>query len=238
MMTKIKYLLWALCLFNAIRVEALQYDAVMDDVQMLGPAATAEIRSIGDRLNKEGKVQFAVKVVADCKDTLLDGRAFFNNTGIGDKIKNNGLLLYINAANFKAGRPNKVRLLTGYGMEGMFNDAKCGRILDDGLAKKSIDDKVLTMVRLIDKEFKALGDAQPPAKDTSVVTVENIKCVIFWIIVIIVVVVVIAGVLDGEGGGGYSNGGYHSGGSSGGGGFSCGGGGFGGGSCGGGGAGR
>jgi len=208
-------------------VNALEYNACFDDVGLLKPETQEQIRGIGNKLYQSGKVQFTVKIVANCNDTLTDGRDFFNKTGIGDKEKNNGLLLFVNAKNFRANKPGKVRLLTGYGMEGMFPDSICGMILDTGLLEKDIDAKILKMVSEIDAMFSNLGDNPVP----------DVKRVPFWVILLIIIVLIIIAlaifpeILDGSGSG-YSSRGY----SSGGGGFSGVGGSFGGGSCGGGGA--
>lgn len=226
----------------ALAAGAIQYDAVFDDVGMLKPETVASIRDMGQRLYDSGKVQFTVKIVSDCNDTLVDGRKFFNDTGIGDKDKNNGLLLYVNAANFVTGRPNKVRLLPGYGMEGMFPDGKCGRILDAGLAMPTVDAKILKMVAEIDAEFAALGDDPVPAKAESADLPLWAEKLIMVIILLVVLAAICSSVYDSSypGSSGRSgHGGSRSGGGFGGGSFGgFGGGGFGGGSCGGGGAGR
>lgn len=226
----------ALALTLDCSAAGMLYTPVLDDVDMLRPETAAEITRIGNRLNGEGRCQFVVRVVATCDDTLMDGRKFFNAAGIGDKEKNNGLLLFINALNFKSGQPNRVRLLTGYGLEGLFNDAKCGRILDAGLAMVGVDEQVLTMVRGVDAEFKALGDKPVPAK-TAEKRLPLWMQIILVIVLLVILPVVIAalgspGDYYGESGGSGGYGGF-GGGFGGGGGGSCGGG-----SCGGGGAGR
>ncbi|HAS73149.1 MAG TPA: hypothetical protein DCS67_03295 [Clostridiales bacterium UBA8960] len=54
-------------------------------------------------------------------------RGLFNQWGIGDAQKNNGLLLLI------AYGDRQSRIEVGYGLEGALNDAKTGRIQDDYL---------------------------------------------------------------------------------------------------------
>lgn len=49
----------------------------------------------------------------------------FNRFKIGDKEKDNGVLLLISS------KDRQVRIEVGYGLEGAINDAKAGRILDD-----------------------------------------------------------------------------------------------------------
>ena len=212
-----------------------EYNGCFDDANLLKPETVSAIRQIGQKLYDDGKVQFTVKTVENCKDTLLDGREFFNSTGIGDKEKNNGLLLFVNAKNFRDNKPNKIRLLVGYGLEGLFTDSKCGQILDQGLEQNGYDAKILEIVNLVNSEFQKLGDSPVPSpKDGKLdKTIETIVL----ILIILFIVVVFLFVCSGDAGGYYSGGGGGDSGGFGGGGFSSGGG-FGGGSCGGGGAGR
>lgn len=214
-------------LTNAV---AIEYNACFDDVGMLKQTTQQEIREIGNKLYSSGKVEFTVKVVKDCPDTATSGREFFNQTGIGNKDKNNGLLLFINAKNFVANKSGKVRLIPGYGLEGFLPDSKCGRILDLGLSESGIDAKVLRMVKEIDHEFQSLGDNPVPQKEDG----NPVFIIIIFIVLLIVIIIIFSakgtifdcGGFSGGGGGGFSGGGFS------------GGGGFGGGSCGGGGAGR
>lgn len=226
-----KKLLILVCLFLAGFGFGMEYNGCFDDANLLKPETVTVIREVGKRLYDGGKVEFTVKIVKECNDTLLDGREFFNSTGIGDKEKNNGLLLFVNAKNFKTNKPNKIRLLVGYGLEGMFTDSKCGRILDLGLEKRGIDEKILEIVNQVDYEFKSLGDSPIPVNQKE--KFDKILGIIGIVLIIFAVLIIAYGVFSGGGGGGYYSGG---GGGFSGGGFS--GGGFGGGSCGGGGAGR
>jgi len=233
-MKKILILVW---LSVVSVVFGIPYSGCFDDANLLKPETVAYIQNVGQKLYDGGKVEFTVKTVEDCQDTLVDGREFFNTTGIGDKEKNNGLLLFINAKNFRANKPNKVRLLVGYGLEGLFTDSKCGQILDKGLEKQVVDAKIIEIVNLVEQEFLKLGGNPVPEKteDTYSKALSIIGAVLICIFILIVIYVIF---IDddtysgsGFGGGGSLGGGF---GSSGG----FGGGGFGGGSCGGGGAGR
>lgn len=229
---KKKMISFVIALFSVLcctcRAE-VPYNACMDDVGMLSATAQAQIREIGNRLYQSGKIQFAVKVVPECNDTLTDGRKFFNSVGIGDKEKNNGLLLYVNAKNFKANKSNnnKIRFLVGYGLEGWFTDSRTGEILDEGLAESGIDNKILRMVNLVDQTCLKLGDKEIPQKGKA-----SVGMTIIAFILIIIVIAIIVAYVESDGGSYYGGGG----------GFSWDGGGvgggFGGGSCGGGGAGR
>lgn len=217
----------------SVSVFAVEYNACFDDAGLLKAETREKIREIGNKIYQSGKAQFTVKIVEDCNDTLLGGREFFNKTGIGDKEKNNGLLLFVNAKNFKENKPGKVRLLTGYGLEGMFPDSLCGRILDEGLEENTIDAKILRMVNCVNTEFDKLGDNPIPNKEEMSVRGKIVLAlIVIFVIMFIVCILCPGGLGNGYGsGGGFSSGGF----GGGGGGF---GGGFGGGSCGGGGAGR
>lgn len=229
-----KKILVLLCLCLAGFGFGMEYNGCFDDANLLKPETVTAIREVGKRLYDNGKVEFTVKIVKDCNDTLLDGREFFNTTGIGDKEKNNGLLLFVNAKNFKINKLNKIRFLVGYGLEGMFTDSKCGRILDLGLSKSGIDEKILEIVNQVDSEFKSLGDSPIPSREKG--KLDKIIGSIGLVLIILFLIVVVIFIFSTDVGGNEIGGSYGGGdGGFSGGGFS---GGFGGGSCGGGGAGR
>lgn len=72
-------------------------------------------------------MQIVVATVLDLEGSDIDSyaNALFRFWGIGDKDKNNGLLILL------ATEPRKVKIEVGYGLEGDINDAKAGRLLDD-----------------------------------------------------------------------------------------------------------
>lgn len=65
----------------------------------------------------------------------------FRQWGLGDKDKNNGVLLLINKENALAGRSGRVRIEVGYGLEGAIPDGKAGRILDDYVLPSWVDEE-------------------------------------------------------------------------------------------------
>jgi len=182
-------------------------------------------------------------------ENSLEGDDAFNYTynlakawGIGEKDKNNGVLLYI------AKNDREVRIQTGYGMEGVLPDALAKRIIEneilpafkEGNYYKGINNATDAIILAAKGEYKYTRKAK---KDKNIPT-------IVWVLIFILVIIIIGKKGGGKGGrgfrnlsgpmwwgtmgsGGYSGGSSWGGGSFGGGGF----GGFGGGGFGGGGAG-
>ncbi len=162
--------------------------------------------------------------------------------GIGQKGKNNGLLLYVSVED------RAIRIHTGYGLEGAIPDFMAGRVIDDiirpafreGNYALGINNGADALIKMAEGEF--VFEAKDKAAKKNHLPI--------WVIIVIIIIIIIivsnlgesggktyggrrgpffGGPMGGWGGGGWSGGGF--GGS--GGGF---GGGFGGGSFGGGGA--
>lgn len=78
-------------------------------------------------------------VVAVDQVDNADGNEFtnelFNYWGIGDKRKDNGVLLFMTM------NPHFLRIETGYGMEGVFTDALCSRIERDAIKPLFLEDR-------------------------------------------------------------------------------------------------
>lgn len=77
--------------------------------------------------DKESSTQIAVVVVNDLQGYEISeyALAILRNWGVGQKDKNNGVVLLI------AIEERKVRIETGYGSEGALPDATCKHIIDD-----------------------------------------------------------------------------------------------------------
>lgn len=157
--------------------------------------------------------------------------------GVGQKNKDNGVLILLKPRN--ANGAGKVYIATGYGVEHILTDGRCGRIIDEQmmpylqkgdfyLASQAAVDRI---IQYLAGEFQ--GDETGEESD-----IAGIFCSIVMILFIIFIIIIKAKYGGGSAGGGFfgSSGGFGSGGSSSGGfrGF----GGGGGGSFGGGGAGR
>lgn len=208
-----------------------------------GVLSSDEVRSLEDKLRTyydTTSTQIAIVI-----EKSLEGEDAFDYSvrlaeawGIGEKGKNNGVLIYV------ATDDRKVRIQNGYGMEGTITDALSKRIIEEqikpnfrsGNYYQGLDEATTVVIQAAAGEY--VNDR--PARSAD-------KPPVWVIILVIIVVIIIFGKRGGGrgrgpfygsgpffgtfGGGGFSGGGF--GGGSSGGGF----GGFGGGSFGGGGAG-
>lgn len=81
----------------------------------------------------------------DGDDITSYANLIFSRFKIGDKEKDNGVLLLISS------KDRQVRIEVGYGLEGAINDAKAGRILDDlavpSLKENDYDSAVINVVK-------------------------------------------------------------------------------------------
>ena len=168
----------------------------------------------------------------------------FIKWGIGDKDRNNGILILVSIS-----EPREVFINTGYGVEGFVPDITAGRIVREHLLPKfkqndyygGLDLATNDLMQLLQGSFKGFDKKKQPSN----------KFPLLFIIVVIVVIILASRGNKGGGrgryhrtfggpfyGGGFGGGGFGGGRGFGGGGFGGGGfGGFGGGSTGGGGAG-
>ena len=222
---------------------------VVDNAGLLSPAAEQKLTAeLADLETKTGR-QMVVATLPDLGGYEIEdygyqlGRAW----GIGDKTRNDGVLLLV------APNDKKVRIEVGYGLEGILTDALSSVIIQTRILPAFRDGKmeagviagteaVIGQLSLPDDQAKAIATATPEPEPES----ENsLPGVIIFIVVIIFWV--LSGILRGgrgrrgrRGGGGLwwllpmllsssSRGGGSSWGGGGGGGFSGGGGSFGGG---------
>ena len=95
-----------------------------DEVGILSKETTQYINHTNLALKETG-AQIVVAVVKDLGGYDIEGYAneMFREWGIGDKEKNNGVLLLV------APDERKLRIEVGYGLEGAIPDGKAGRII-------------------------------------------------------------------------------------------------------------
>lgn len=100
---------------------------VNDYANLLSSETEEYIMSINHNLNAQTKAQVVVVTVENLEGNSLEEYAteLFRSFGIGDKTLNNGVLILI------ALEERQSRIEVGYGLEGILNDAKTGRIQDD-----------------------------------------------------------------------------------------------------------
>lgn len=103
---------------------------VSDPDGVLSPGAREKADSLLNALNTARTTEVTVAVVADMDGQDIDSYAteLFGLWGIGKKDRDNGLLLVISRDDRRAA------LRTGYGMEGVINDGRAGRIIRNDIA--------------------------------------------------------------------------------------------------------
>lgn len=219
---------------------------VVDNANILTGAQQQELENKLVALDDSSSNQIAIVIIPTLNDYPVEDYAvkLFRSWGIGDKKKNNGILLLVSM------KEHAMRIEVGYGLEGAIPDITAKSIIDNDLAPafrsgdyySGFDKAINSLSQAAVGEYKVARDKK---KDGSSGAGETI---LFFIIVFIIIVVIRGGgggggrgrggsilpfLFLGGGGGNWGGGGRSSGGfGGGGGGF----GGFGGGSSGGGGA--
>lgn len=235
---------------------------VFDHANLIDDSHEQEMRKIAKVLDDKTKAQIVVVTVNDLSQMELEDYALkiFRSWGIGDKEKNNGLLILVNKESLVNNQRGRIRIEVGYGLEGAINDGKAGAILDNfalpafetGEYSKGIKDTFMVISSEIAKEYglNLKSEELSNLEDYSVKEDEGISLGTLLAIIIFFIIIILftkrrgrryyrRGPFNGPffgpfgGGGGFGGGGF---GGFGGGGF--GGGGFGGGRSGGGGASR
>lgn len=101
----------------------------LDQAGILTSSTEQAITATGQKLREQSGAQIVVLTVATLDGVPPSEYALqvLRDWGIGDKTKNNGVLLLI------ALKERKARIEVGYGLEGRLPDGKTGRILDEQL---------------------------------------------------------------------------------------------------------
>jgi len=240
-----------------------RFDYVFDYAAMLEPQDISAIRSLGRELEDKTKAQVVVVTVESLGDYPIEEYAniLFRSWGLGNREKNNGVLLLVNKENILAGKPGRVRIEVGYGLEGAIPDGKAGRILDNYVLPRWEQQKYsegvlqgyLAIAAEVAREYNVTldGSYAPVPADTSANRTGSLPAPFIGLIIAVILLALFSSIVrknrrrkrwdddDFGGYGGWGGGGFFGGGGFGGwGGGGFGGGGFGGGSSGGGGASR
>ena len=164
----VAFFAFVLCMFlwlaqnvHAIYVVPQTADFYVNDAARLLSSKTKKyIIDTNIALNKTSGAQVVVVTVPDLGGATLEEYAttMFRQYGIGDKQKNNGILLLLSI------KERQVRIEVGYGLEGVLNDSKTGRIQDSYMIphfKKGEWDKGIingfnALVREIQNEYNAV----------------------------------------------------------------------------------
>ena len=115
--------------------------------------------------------QIVVVTVEDLKGASIEDYSLgvARSFGIGDSEKNNGLLLIVSK------NDRKIRIEVGYGFEGLINDAKAGRILDNYaipyLKANDWDNGILNGYKAVYKEvseyYKLVEEVDAPVENVN-----------------------------------------------------------------------
>nr|WP_303873781.1 TPM domain-containing protein [Tepidanaerobacter acetatoxydans] len=223
---------------------------VFDYADLIDEADKLEMQKIAKALDDKTKAEIVVVTVNDLSHMEIEEYALklFRSWGIGDKEKNNGILILVNKESILNNQRGRIRIEVGYGLEGAINDGKAGAILDNfalpafetGEYSKGIRDTFMAVCSEVAKEY-GLDLANEELSDLQNYSVAEADDITSWEVLLAVIIFIIILILltkkhsrryyrrnpfDGPFGGGFGGGGFR------GGGF--GGGGFGGGSSGGG----
>jgi uncharacterized protein len=234
----IRHALSAFVLMACVGVDAqaadLQFPSltgrIVDNAALLNASDKSRLESLLARQESGTTDQVVVVTLKSLQGTTIEdfGYQLGRHWGIGQKDKNNGVLLIV------APNERKVRIEVGYGLEGKLTDATAKIIIETKIVPAFKDGKFADgIISGAGAIVDVLGGAPPPApvSKTNAESGEDfVITIIFWIFVIFMIYRLMSGGGGGFGGGTrrrsrFGGGGF----SSGAGGFRGGGGGFGGG---------
>lgn len=163
---------------------------VYDDDNLFDDSVEQQINTMLINLEKQTSAEFAVITVKSLLGYEIESYSIkvANTLGIGKKDKDNGVLLLISRSD------NRVRLEIGKGLEGILNDAKCGRILDEYFVpyrnnNEYVDATMLTVQAVINVIATDAG-VSVEGVDSSITAPEPDQIHWEWVIVIIVIIIV------------------------------------------------
>lgn len=188
---------------------APQTDIYLNDgANMLSADAKDQLLTASKDLHEQTGAQFVIVTVPNLNGQSIEeySNDLFNNWGIGDKDKNNGILLLISKDD------KKFRIEVGSGLEGTLTDAYCNNelsILKDNFKKGDFDTGVLTVSKDICSSISSGEEVTSNSHKLTEMQKEILLVVVILLIIIIILFM-------------FSSGGSSSSGSSSSGGFYCG----------------
>jgi len=174
---------------------------IFDYANLIDDSDEQEMRKIAKVLDDKTKAQIVVVTVNDLSQMELEDYALklFRSWGIGDKQKNNGLLILVNKESLIKAQRGRIRIEVGYGLEGAINDGKAGAILDNfalpafekGEYSRGIKDTFLAASSEVAREYgldiesEELSNLQDySVKDDDKVSLGKLLGIIIFIIII------------------------------------------------------
>lgn len=228
-------LLFALC-WPVVATEVIPPAPALyfnDYANVTRPETAARLNQTLEDFERQSSCQIVVAVFPKLQtDSAMEDYTVrvFRAWGVGQKDKNNGAVLFVFV------QDHKMRIATGYGLEGALPDAICKRILDDEITPRfkqgdydgGLSAGVAAMIAAAKGEYKGTGTT---VADSGLSIINDVIPVII-VLLIIAIFLAARSSRGGRGGGwtftsgGYGGGGFGGfGGGGGGGGFSGGGGG-------------
>lgn len=209
---------------------------VTDKADMLSHEDEVTIEAVLNEIYEQSGVEYAVYISPSLNGDSIENASLneFRSLGLGNKEKNNGLLLYI------AKEDRQFRLEVGYGLEGVITDTQASKIINCITPYFRSEDYCSGILAAITKTVETLNSSEEYSIEQSedyIVSEQTeesgVRVLFYGFVILIIIIIVICLIADEScyGSGGGSDG-FHFYGGSGGDSF----GGFGGGSCGGGGA--
>lgn len=125
---------------------------INDFANILSDKTEQSVFNISRQIEQKTTAQLVVVTVPNMNGLTVEEYAnnLYNKWGIGQKDKNNGVLLIISKSE------RKIRIEVGYGLEGAINDAKAGRILDNVAIPYLKNDDYDTAVTNVEKELQGI----------------------------------------------------------------------------------
>jgi uncharacterized protein len=157
-------LAFAACSWAALSIPALK-GRVNDAAGMLSPGTRQQLEGMLAELEKSDSTQIAVLTMTSLEGEVLEEFSLkvAESWKIGQKGKDNGALLLI------VKNDRKLRIETGYGLEGRLTDLQAGRIIRDVIRPKFRDGDfdggilagVTAMIAAVRGEFQGEAQAAP-----------------------------------------------------------------------------
>lgn len=170
------------CGVLALPVEDVQLTGYVNDyTTTLSPSQIQEISSIAQALQEQGLAEIAIVVVDNFDGLTREEYAIgIAHENLGDTQEDNGLLLLVGL------EVREYRIEVGYGLEGILNDAKVGRmgreLLIPNFQAGNYGQGILEVVQAIGYELSPEG-IQAPAKYST--DEGNISGIVLWFVFII-----------------------------------------------------
>lgn len=105
---------------------------VQDHAQVLNDSEVKNINNMGIQLEKDTGIEMLVVTMNQVDEPRRDyALRLLREYGVGKKGVNNGIVIFLNLDKKNNAEDRGIEIQIGYGLEGYFNDAKVGEIIDN-----------------------------------------------------------------------------------------------------------